>query len=207
MTIQTIIFDFGGVLYKTPSLASMNRWKRFISLEDHPEIAEMLDNPNDSQLVKDICLGKISEDEIWSTMAEKWHLSPAFLKGLRERFFARRKLNKPMFKLLGELKKDYQTAILSNAGDQSRRLMEDVYHLDQVAEEIIISAEEGVIKPDRRLYEIAVERLETEPQQCVFLDDLEENVIAARAFGMHAVQFTDNVQARSEIMHILEGKT
>jgi len=202
--IKTILFDFGGVILKTPNLRWARRWQRLFGLQDHPEIAEMLANPNDSQLVKDICLGKISEDDVWETVSEKWPIKPEMFQRIRRRLFSKRKLNQKLIKFMGDLQADYQTAILSNAGDRTRQVLEEDYHLDRYVEAIIISAEEGVIKPDPRIYQIAMNRLGTAPEQSLFLDDHLENVLAAREFGMHAVQFINNQQAIQTMLDILQ---
>jgi epoxide hydrolase-like predicted phosphatase len=195
MKIKTVLFDFGGVLYKTPNMQWMNRWKRLFGLSDDPEITEILTNPNESQLITDICLGKISEDEMWKMMAERWHVNSVLLKKLRQQVFSKSQLNRKMAKFLAKLQNNYQTGILSNAGDQTRFLMEKVFRLDRYVEDIIISAEEGVVKPDRKIYQIAMERLNAQPETTLFLDDYLKNVLGAREFGMRAVQFINNQQA------------
>jgi putative hydrolase of the HAD superfamily len=58
------------------------------------------------------------------------------------------------------------------------------------------SCEIGVAKPDHRAYEIAAARLGVEPGDCVFLDDSEANVLAAREVGMRAEVFRTPAQAR-----------
>ncbi|MED5550731.1 MAG: HAD family phosphatase [Pseudomonadota bacterium] len=55
--------------------------------------------------------------------------------------------------------------------------------------DVIVSAHEGVIKPDRRIYEITAARLPFAPEEVVFFDDREENVTAARTFGFDAEVF------------------
>lgn len=195
MAIRTIIFDFGGVLYKMPDPKHINKWMKLLGFSQDPEVMEMLANPNESQLVKEICLGKISEDQAWRMMHTKWRIKPETIRRFRNQFFSKRYLNRQMVRFMDELKDDYQLGILSNAGDQTRSLMTDVFHLDQRVDEIIISAEEGVIKPDFEIYQIAMDRLKTEPGQSLFLDDYARNVEAASNFGMKAVQFVDNKQA------------
>lgn len=195
MTIKTIFFDFGGVIINTPSVRWVKRWKKVLGINNNPEILEMLENPQDSPMVKDICLGKIPEDTMWMIMTEKWHLNPALLGKIRTKLFSKRQLNKDILNFMAEIQDQYQTAILSNAGDKSRHLMVDTYQLDHYVDEIIISAEEGVIKPDPRIFEIAMDRMNAEPETSLLLDDTLENVIAARAFGMKAVQFLDSKQA------------
>ena len=204
MKITTILFDFGGVLYKTPNAQWMNRWKRLFGLEDNPQITEIFNNPNESQLITDICLGKVSEDEMWKLMAEQWHIRPGLIKRLRQQAFAKSQLNRKMVRFLAELHQKYQTGILSNAGDQTRTLMEKVFKLGRYVEDIVISAEEGVVKPDPAIYQIAMDRFHARPETTLFLDDYIKNVLGAREFGMHAVQFINNQQAVQAVSDLLE---
>lgn len=206
MAIKTIIFDFGGVLYKTPDVQWMNRWKKFFGLQDDPEIAAILANPNESQLMNEICLGNLPEATIWQLTAEKWHIGADLLQTFRRNTFSKRMLNRPMVDLLADLHETYQTGILSNAGDETRSLIEDVFGLHKLVEDIVISAEEGVIKPDPAIYQIALSRLNAAAETTLFLDDYLPNVQAAQALGMTAVQFLDNDQAAAEIRAALAGE-
>ncbi len=63
----------------------------------------------------------------------------------------------------------------------------------------IVSAHEGVIKPDRRIYEITAARLPHSPVDVVFFDDREANVIAAREFGFDAELFTDEAKLCADL--------
>jgi putative hydrolase of the HAD superfamily len=58
------------------------------------------------------------------------------------------------------------------------------------------SCEIGVAKPDHRAYTIAAARLGVQPRDCVFIDDTEANVLAAREVGMRAEVFHSPAQAR-----------
>jgi len=203
MGIKTIIFDFGGVILKMPSLRWLNRWKRLLGFADEPEIIQMFDDPNGSQLVLDVFLGNTSEDEVWEHLAEKWKLNPKLIRVLRRRVFSKCSLNKALIKYMAELGKNYQTAILSNAGDQTRKILVETYKLDRLVDEIIISAEEGVIKPDPAIYQIAMERLNAVPEETLFVDDYLPNVQAGRDFGMKAVQFINNQQTIQTIQDYL----
>lgn len=205
--IKTIFFDFGGVLIKTPDYRWISRWKHLLGLSDHPEVLALIENPHDAPLIKDICLGKVPENQIWSVMAEKWHVKPELIAYFRRQVSSKRHLNRQMVRLLGGLQENYQTAILSNAGDQSRRLMEEVFHLHHYVDEIIISAEEGVIKQDPEIFQIAMQRLEAKPETSLLLDDHLPNILAARAFGMRAIQFINTHQATQMLQHALDGRS
>jgi HAD superfamily hydrolase (TIGR01509 family) len=62
----------------------------------------------------------------------------------------------------------------------------------------------GVIKPDPKIFQIAMERMHTVPEQSLLLDDYEVNVQAAREFGMKAVHFISNEQAIPMIREMLQ---
>jgi putative hydrolase of the HAD superfamily len=70
----------------------------------------------------------------------------------------------------------------------------------------IYSHEEEFRKPDPHIYQIAVERLGVAPAEIVFLDDVPENVAAARAIGIQAILFTNNAQVISDLEALLRGQ-
>ncbi len=55
---------------------------------------------------------------------------------------------------------------------------------------VIVSAEEGVLKPNPQIYQTLLNRYGLVASETLFLDDFEKNVIGAREVGMHAIQFT-----------------
>jgi len=61
-------------------------------------------------------------------------------------------------------------------------------------QDVIVSAHEGVIKPERRIYEITAARLPHHPSEVIFFDDREDNILAARDFGFDAERFTGQEQ-------------
>lgn len=63
----------------------------------------------------------------------------------------------------------------------------------------IISALEHMVKPDREIYDLILNRYHLKPEESLFIDDLEANVKAAQAVGMNTVHFTDKHKAYEEI--------
>jgi 2-haloacid dehalogenase len=57
--------------------------------------------------------------------------------------------------------------------------------------DVVVSAHEGVTKPDARIYAILCERNGLRPADCVFIDDSAANIAGAIDFGMDAIRFTD----------------
>ena len=66
-------------------------------------------------------------------------------------------------------------------------------------ENIVVSGEVGLAKPDPRIFALAIERCGLDPACTVFIDDNLRNVEAGRNAGMHAIQFSDPAQLRAEL--------
>ncbi|MBI2704593.1 MAG: HAD-IA family hydrolase [Actinobacteria bacterium] len=72
-------------------------------------------------------------------------------------------------------------------------------HLDVIVE----SSQVGLRKPDPRFYELACERLQIEPSQAVFLDDLGVNLKPAREMGMTTIKVTDPADAITRLESVV----
>lgn len=66
-------------------------------------------------------------------------------------------------------------------------------------EDIVVSGEVGVVKPDPRIYRLAIERCRLNPARTVFIDDNAENVAGGRQAGLHALHFVGPAQLRSDL--------
>lgn len=110
-------------------------------------------------------------------------------------------LNVRMFQLLKRLRPEYKIATLCNGG--SREAMNRKFRLNELVDLMIFDGEEGVAKPDERIYRLALERLGVDAEEVVFVDDKAENVATARRLGMRGVHFQNARQAISEIETIL----
>jgi FMN phosphatase YigB (HAD superfamily) len=65
---------------------------------------------------------------------------------------------------------------------------------------VVVSGLEHLVKPDPRLYRVFCERCALAPTECVFIDDSEPNVVAARKYGMQALHFTDPATLRKDLI-------
>ena len=65
---------------------------------------------------------------------------------------------------------------------------------------ILLSGEVRLLKPDPRIYRRFFEAHAVDPTQAVYIDDLEPNVAAATALGMHGIHFTDSTALRVELV-------
>lgn len=70
---------------------------------------------------------------------------------------------------------------------------------------IVVSGVEKVVKPDRKIYEILLERYSLKPEECVFIDDNQDNVDMAKVLGINAIRF-DNIGNVKEHLETLLNK-
>ncbi|MDR2414259.1 MAG: HAD family phosphatase [Odoribacteraceae bacterium] len=70
----------------------------------------------------------------------------------------------------------------------------------------VISALEGLVKPERAFYELILERYRLTPGETLFIDDLERNIEGARKLGIHTVHFTSKTTGIPAILDIIPGQ-
>lgn len=66
----------------------------------------------------------------------------------------------------------------------------------------VISSEEHLIKPDVRIYQRVLEKFHLQPSDCIFVDDKQKNVDAAKACDMQGLVFTNADQLRSDLKQL-----
>ncbi len=102
--------------------------------------------------------------------------------------------------ILDRVRERYRVAFLSNSNEVHAEVIPkqfaDVFRKD---DRFILSHRFKCAKPDPELFRRALEVVGALPQQTVLVDDLLENVLSARALGMHAFQFRDSATLRSEL--------
>ena len=69
-------------------------------------------------------------------------------------------------------------------------------------EDIVVSGEVGLAKPDPRIFALAIDRCRLDPARTVFIDDSLRNVEAGRNAGMHALHFRDPQQLRTDLTRL-----
>jgi len=111
----------------------------------------------------------------------------------------------PNLELARSLRPHYRVSVLSNADVSLRdRLERDGLH--HLFDDIVVSAEVGMAKPEPAIFRLAAERLGLAPGECVFVDDWDKNVEAARDVGMPAVLYRvdkgDDLRAQLEAVGV-----
>jgi HAD superfamily hydrolase (TIGR01509 family) len=113
-------------------------------------------------------------------------------------------LNAELAEYFAGLRPRYKVGIISNSFVGAREREQERYGFEDMCDCIVYSHEVGIKKPDRRIYEMACERLGVQPSEMIFLDDWPQAIDAAREVGIHGVVFKDTVQAIADIQALLE---
>lgn len=95
--------------------------------------------------------------------------------------------------------KGYRVYYLSNFFEKAERECADALDFIPYTDGGILSYREKLIKPDAAIYELLMERYGLSAEECVFIDDREENCSAARKLGMQAICFRTREQAVKEL--------
>jgi epoxide hydrolase-like predicted phosphatase len=203
----TFISDFGGVLTSPISEGFLAYQEESnVSLEELGRaMARAADDHGEHPLYA-LERGELTEREFAERLEQQ--LPSGFsLTRLRELYFERLVPNAPMIGFSRALReRGLRTALLTNNVREWEPLWRaKLPELDEIFEVVVDSAFVGLRKPDPRIYELTVERLGTEPGDCVFVDDLEVNCAAARELGMAAVRFEDTRAAIAAVEAALES--
>ncbi len=100
--------------------------------------------------------------------------------------------------LLIGLKKHYRLLLLSNTNAIHFEVLRRNYPILRHFDKRILSHEVGAMKPDPRIYQAAIESAGCRPEECFFIDDIQEFVDGARRAGIDAVRFESAAQLEQE---------
>jgi putative hydrolase of the HAD superfamily len=199
MTFQAVLFDFGGVLVRTFDQAGRWRWDERLGLP-HGSVERAVFN---SMLARHATAGAAPVSAIWEDAARALGLDAEQLLQFRRDFWAGDRLDAALVEFLRSLRPTYKTGILSNAWSNGRRVIAEDYGLADAVDEIIVSAEEGLAKPDARLFARAVQRLGVPAAAAIMVDDFVENVNGAVAAGLTGVLFRNTSQVIADLSLLL----
>ena len=201
-TISTVIFDVGGVLVRTEDRRPRTMLADAFGMSDR-ELEDLVFNSESGAAAQ---RGERTAAEHWEWVRERIGLRADEIEPVRDTFFAGDVLDAELIRHLRGLKGRYQLAIITNALDDAREALTQKFGLGDLFDPIVVSAEEQVMKPDERIYRIALERIGADPGETVFVDDFPQNVRAAQAVGMRTVWFRSREQALADLgKHLGEG--
>jgi HAD superfamily hydrolase (TIGR01509 family) len=187
--IKAVIFDCFGVLYQGPHHGLEEKF---------PQQALAL-----SDLTSGLDYGMFSEDDYIEKVSQLLGISG---EEIRQIVIKKYQLNTGLITyIVSELKDKYKIGMISNIGRGWIQNFFDEHQLHDVFNAVVLSGDEGVTKPHPQIYELMSERLEVGVEECVFIDDLPENIAGADAAGMHGIVYGNLRQIKQELGEILDA--
>jgi len=197
MPIRAALFDIGGVLALAPDgTEPADQFDALFAQWDarhgtNGAIAAFVEDRR-----ADASLGRISVASWEAGIAEAGRLDSddlaTFLRAFWDLYLGA--WNEPLGAWIAAHRTRLRVGLLSNSGIGAREREEARYGLSARVDTIVYSHEEGIAKPNPRIYERACDRLKTPPHEVVFIDDIPANIDAARALGMQGVLFRDTAE-------------
>jgi 2-haloacid dehalogenase len=196
-TRRIVVFDLGGVLLQ---------WNpRFLYRKLFPGDEQAMEN-----FLATVCTQEWNErqdagrpfaaaiGELVAKHADKAHLIEAFRTRFDEMIPAA--IDGTVEILLELSRAGVPLYALTNFSAETFPAQRDRFAFLSAFDGIVVSGEEGVIKPDPRIFRILLERYAVVPAHAVFVDDNAANAAAATALGMHGIHFRSPRQLRDELV-------
>jgi epoxide hydrolase-like predicted phosphatase len=193
--IKCVISDLGNVILDF----DVFRFYRKIA-ESSPYSPEQIARivRENLKLLRPYSTGKISPQQFFEGISQKLQLASdydSFFTAYNNVF----KLNPDVVKSLKKLKPKHRLIMLSNTDVKHFAFVKDSFPEIFFFDDYVLSYEVGWMKPDPQIYEIALKRAKARAEECVFIDDLEENIEVAARMGIHTIHFRPQIDFEAEL--------
>jgi len=198
MKISAFIFDFGNVICSFDAGLIVARTQRYSSLPADELLAALR---GAHPIMRDYETGLLTSDEFFKRMCSACRLSVR-----KEDFVAAyTRIFQPIestYSLIRELKPHYKLGLLSNTNEWHFEYGIKTVEVFPLFDTVTLSYEVKAMKPAREIYDDALRKLGVPPAECVYIDDLEENVLAAQELGMQGFLFRTGDALRESLKHL-----
>ena len=199
---KVVIFDWGGVIMRTFDRSGREKWQQRLGIAEPRGLERRIFG---SQAWNEAQLGQRSDESYWSAIANDLSLASDELTQMREDFYGGDRLDEDVMSLIRELKAEgCKVGLMSNNSMNLLNVMKD-RQLDHMFDEVVISAEIGVMKPAPEAFQAILDKLDVQPADSVFIDDYPVNIDGARAMGMHAIHFVPQMDLQASVREFLNG--
>jgi putative hydrolase of the HAD superfamily len=198
--IKAVIFDWGGVLEALPDATAFAEWETRLGLAP-ASLQTILWGPVWEQVEQGTATVADYEAQVCRDCG---FTSRAQLEAFYTAFYPHH-LYKEMLAAVRALRAQYGVALLTNGFQGQDQHIERLtgLHPTQLVDHYVNSAEVGLRKPMRAIFQLTLERLGVAPDEAVFIDDNPANIAAARAASLHVIPFETPAQALTALAVLL----
>ncbi|MBM3860424.1 MAG: HAD family phosphatase [Verrucomicrobia bacterium] len=192
--MEAVIFDLGNVLLPFNWGLAAERF----ALRTGRSLREVDDYIVTTPFLNDLTLGRIAKDEYFHVVAKDFEFDGSYeeFAVIWSDIFT---TDDEMIALASRLKGRCRRYILSNTSAIHMDFIFARYPFMHTFDGYILSHEVGLLKPDRRIYEVTLQRFGLTASEAVFIDDILANVEGARAVGIHGIHHRNAQGTREEL--------
>lgn len=192
--IRNIVFDIGNVLI---GFDAMDYLVSLFGAEKSIRIAEAVFG---SGYWQELDIARLSDEEI----LELFYSGAPDLKNEIKEAYDRigecvKKLDWPEELIMSLKEKGYGVYFLSNMSEHVKDSNKEAFVFTRLMDGGVWSCDVHEIKPDPDIYEILLKRYGLVPEECLFIDDLDENISVGKKFGMKGIVFRDRDQLTADL--------
>lgn len=188
MRRNILVFDFFGVICS--EIAPF--WlQRYFSADQAVAIKR--------ELVTQADTGEISQQDLFSKLGA---LAKVEAETVHQEWWSFVKIDADVIDVIHSLPTSYRIALLTNSPSPFVRGILSKYRLESLFEILIVSSEEGLAKPNPKIYHRILGALQSSPSAAVMIDDNPHNVAGAEAIGMQGLLFQTADVLRKQISEL-----
>jgi epoxide hydrolase-like predicted phosphatase len=198
MTIKAVFFDLGGVIVRTEFQAPRQQLADRLGI-DYEDLNKLVFDSESSRLAS---VGELTPEQHWISVVSKLRRKDSELSAIRDEFFAGDIVDRTLIEYIRSLRGKYKTGLISNAwGDLRDFIVREKF--DDAFDRMIISAEVGAMKPQPKIFEIALEQSGVSPTETVFVDDFYVNIEGCEKVGIKGIHFKDPETTLKQLKKLL----
>jgi putative hydrolase of the HAD superfamily len=212
VVIRGVIFDWGGVI-TGPIIDTVRVWLTADGIDPdsytaamRPWVRQAYGAEQQDTPIHGLERGEVSDAEFEKALAALLVThdgGPVPADGLLARMFAASAIQDEMLDLIRDLRRQgLRIGLLSNSWGNSPEAYPDAI-VRELFDAAVISGRVGMRKPEERIFRLAATELGLEPEECVFVDDVEGNITAARELGFAVVHHTEPGATKAELRNLL----
>jgi putative hydrolase of the HAD superfamily len=198
MPIRAIFFDLGGVILRTEYQTPRQHLAESLNME-YDDLVRLV---FESETSRKASIGTLTADEHWAALMVRLKRPASDAQRIRDEFFGGDVLDHELIQLIRALHSKYKTGLISNAWNDLRQYIAK-QKFDDCFDGITISAEVGVVKPDARIYQVALEQARVQANEAVFVDDFSVNIEGCEKVGMQGILFKDPDEVKQKLKALL----
>ena len=163
--------------------------------------------PDETADAIDRVIGRVTDDvEFKRTIQAAYRLDEAAFQGILARIIDKYEPYAPVWDLLPALRQRCKIAVINNGTYLTFTGFDARLNISGRFDAFISSALEGLRKPDPAIYLRACRRFDVQPQECLFMDDSELNILGAQQVGLRTIHWKNREEGLQGLVGILNSE-